>query len=232
MNSEILKGQQMHTLIDWVCGRYSALFYSFFTTILMGVASAAYFPLIPIFLIFLSLTLIGISNFSQKRSNVLANYPLLAYFRFFFENIRPELRQYFWESDSDELPYSRIQRSLVYQRSKELASVRPFGSQLDMYNEDHEWLNHSISPTHLDSQDFRVSVGEGDKTYETSILNISGTSFGALSPPAIQALNTGANMGGFAHNTGEGGISPFHLAGHGDLIWQISTGYFGCRSKY
>ena len=231
MNSEILKGQQMHTLIDWVCGRYSALFYSFFTTILMGVASAVYFPLIPIFLVFLSLTLIGISNFSQKRSNVLANYPLLAYFRFFFENIRPELRQYFWESDSDELPYSRIQRSLVYQRSKELASVRPFGSQLDMYNEDHEWLNHSISPTHLDSQDFRVSVGEGDKTYEPSILNISGTSFGALSPPAIQALNTGANMGGFAHNTGEGGISPFHLAGHGDLIWQISTGYFGCRSK-
>jgi len=100
-----------------------------------------------------------------------------------------------------------------------------------MYDEDHEWLNHSISPTHLDTQDFRVSVGEDNKAYEASILNISGTSFGALSPPAIQALNTGAKIGGFAHNTGEGGISPYHLAGHGDLIWQVSTGYFGCRSK-
>jgi glutamate synthase domain-containing protein 2 len=221
----------MFTLVDWICGRYSALFYSFIATIMFGVASTIFSPLIPIFLIFFGITIIGISNFSQKRSNLLANYPLLAYFRYFFENIRPELRQYFWESDSDELPFSRIQRSLVYQRSKSLASVRPFGSQVDMYNEDHEWLNHSILPTHLDTQDFRVTVGEGENNYEASILNISGTSFGALSPPAIQALNTGAKIEGFAHNTGEGGISPYHCAGNGDLIWQISTGYFGCRSN-
>ena len=221
----------MHTLVDWICGRYSALFYSFLATIIFGVTCAVYSPIIPIFFIFLAITIIGISNFSQKRSNLLANYPLLAYFRYFFENIRPELRQYFWESDSDELPFSRIQRSLVYQRSKALASVRPFGSQIDMYNEDHEWLNHSISPTQLNTQDFRTTVGEGENNYDASILNISGTSFGALSPPAIQALNTGANIEGFAHNTGEGGISPYHLAGNGDLIWQISTGYFGCRSN-
>lgn len=231
VRAEMLKELQMYTLADWVCGRYSALFYSFVATVTFGVASSAYSPLIPLFLIFLTITIIGISNFSQKRSNVLANYPLLAYFRYFFENIRPELRQYFWESDSDELPFSRIQRSLVYQRSKSLASVRSFGSQRDMYNEDHEWLNHSISPTQLETQDFRVTVGEGKKIYESSILNISGTSFGALSPPAIQALNTGAKIGEFAHNTGEGGISPYHFAGHGDLIWQVSTGYFGCRSK-
>ena len=230
-SANILKEQQMYALNDWVCGRYSALFYSFVATVSFGVASITYFPLIPVFLIFMVLSIIGTYNFAQKRSNILANYPLLAYFRFFFENIRPELRQYFWESDSDELPFSRIQRSLIYQRSKALASIRPFGSQLDMYNKDHEWLNHSISPTHLDSQDFRVTVGEGDKTYNASILNISGTSFGALSPPAIQALNTGAKIGGFSHNTGEGGISPYHFAGHGDLIWQISTGYFGCRTK-
>jgi glutamate synthase domain-containing protein 2 len=221
----------MHTLIDWFFGRYSALFYSFVATIMFGIASAIYSPLIPFFLIFLAIAIIGVFNFSQKRSNLLANYPLIAYFRYFFESIRPELRQYFWESDSDELPFSRIQRSLVYQRSKALASVRPFGSQVDMYNEDHEWLNHSISPTQLNTQDFRVSVGEGPSKYEASILNISGTSFGALSPPAIQALNTGAKIEGFAHNTGEGGISPYHFAGNGDLIWQISTGYFGCRSN-
>jgi glutamate synthase domain-containing protein 2 len=221
----------MYTLADWLCGRYSALFYSFVVTVIFGVGSTIFTPLIPIFLIFFAFTVIGISNFSQKRSNLLANYPLLAYFRYFFENIRPELRQYFWESDSDELPFSRIQRSLVYQRSKSLASVRPFGSQVDMYNGDHEWLNHSISPTKLNTQDFRVTVGEGENKYEASILNISGTSFGALSPPAIQALNTGAKIEGFAHNTGEGGISPYHYAGNGDLIWQISTGYFGCRSN-
>ena len=221
----------MNGFLDWVWGRYSALFYSTILTVGLGLAATFTYLLIPIFLLSLFLTVTGISNFFQKKSNILANYPLLAYFRRFFENIRPELRQYFWESDSDELPYSRIQRSLVYQRSKEVSSVRPFGSQRDMYDEDYEWLNHSIAPTQLDNQDFRITVGEGSKPYNISILNISGTSYGALSPPAIRALNTGACLGGFAHNTGEGGIAPSHISGRGDLIWQVSTGYFGCRAK-
>ncbi len=224
-------GQVMYGLSDWFWGRYSAFFYSIVTSIVLGIASAYTLMIVPFFLGTLFLSIIGAANYFQKRSNILANYPILAYFRRFFENIRPELRQYFWESDSDELPYSRIQRSLVYQRSKALSSVRPFGSQRDMYHKDYEWLNHSISPTKLDTQDFRVTVGEGDNLYEASILNISGTSFGALSPPAIEALNKGARMGGFAHNTGEGGIALSHRAGRGDLIWQVSTGYFGCRTK-
>ena len=221
----------MYGLVDWVWGRYSALFYSIVATIGFGITSVHSLIFMPVFLGTLFLSAIGAANYFQKNSNILANYPILAYFRRFFENIRPELRQYFWESDSDELPYSRIQRSLVYQRSKAISSVRPFGSQRDMYHEDYEWLNHSISPTKLDTQDFRVTVGEGEKSYKASILNISGTSFGALSPPAIEALNTGARMGGFAHNTGEGGIAPAHQIGRGDLIWQVSTGYFGCRNE-
>ncbi len=221
----------MIRVAEWIWGRYSALFYATAFTIVFGVAGLFFHPFFILAIIFIILAVIGISNFSQKSSNVLANYPLLAYFRFFFENIRPELRQYFWEADNDELPYSRLQRSMVYQRSKSISSVRPFGSQVDMYHPDHEWLNHSVSPSHIQSQDFRVKVGEGDRSYAMSILNISGTSFGALSPPAIQALNTGARIGGFAHNTGEGGISPYHIAGKGDLIWQVSTGYFGCRNK-
>ena len=136
----------MNFLNDWIWGRYSALFYSFVATVLLGLVITEVYVIFPIFFILLGLTSIGMLNFFQRRSNILANYPLLAYFRFFFENIRPELRQYFWESDSDELPYSRVQRSLVYQRSKALSSVRPFGSQRDMYKLDHEWLNHSISP--------------------------------------------------------------------------------------
>ena len=221
----------MYTFSDWLWGRYSGLFYSAAGAVAFFAASIANMMFLPACLIFTFVAAVGAANFSQKRSNVLTNYPILAYFRFFFENIRPELRQYFWESDSDELPYSRIQRSLVYQRSKALSSVRPFGTQIQMYDEDHEWLNHSITPTRLSSQNFRATVGEGDHSYEASILNISGTSFGALSPSAIQALNTGAQLGGFAHNTGEGSISPYHVAGGGDLIWQVSTGYFGCRTK-
>ncbi|MAH85349.1 MAG: FMN-binding glutamate synthase family protein [Rhodospirillaceae bacterium TMED8] len=221
----------MANIIEWIWGRYAALFYSGALTLIFGVAGFSFFPLFGAALFFLILTTIGFANFFQNKSNVLANYPILAYFRFLFENIRPELRQYFWESDSDELPYSRIQRSLVYQRSKSQSSVRSFGSQADMYNEHHEWLNHSVFPTQIDSQDFRVKVGEGVNAYNVSLLNISGTSFGALSPPAIQALNTGAKIGSFAHNTGEGGISPYHMRGKGDLIWQVSTGYFGCRDQ-
>lgn len=218
-------------MLEFLAGRYSLLFY----TGAIAIASLLASTFQPEFLIIAvpvaMLFLLGVSDYSQKRRAVLGNYPLLGRFRFFFESIRPELRQYFWESDSDELPYSRDQRSMVYQRSKEILAARPFGSKNDMYAEDFSWLNHSLQPSHIENKDFRIRVGEGEKAYDISVLNISGTSFGALSPPAIQSLSAGAKLGGFAHNTGEGSLSKYHLLGGGDTIWQVSTGYFGCRNK-
>ena len=174
---------------------------------------------------------LGCYDFFQKKRGLLANYPLLGRARYILESIRPELRQYFWEADTDELPYSRNQRAMVYQRSRGILAARPLGTVLDTYAEDYSWLNHSLQPTHIENKDFRVKVGAGKQAYNCSILNISGTSFGAMSPPAIESLNTGANLGGFAHNTGEGSFSKYHSKGGGDVIWQISTGYFGCRTK-
>ena len=182
-------------------------------------------------LLFLLFFVTGLFDYFQKKRAVLGNFPLLGRFRFIFESIRPELRQYFWEADNDELPYSRNQRAMVYQRSKEILAARPFGSDENQYLEDFNWLNHSINPTEIEDDDFRIDVGEGDKKYRMSILNISGTSFGSISPRAIQAFSLGAKKGGFAHNTGEGSLSKYHQAGGGDTIWQISTGYFGCRTN-
>ena len=169
-------------------------------------------------------------DFFPKKSALRANFPILGHFRYFFETVRPELRQYFWEDDNDELPFSRNQRSMVYKRAKSEMAARPLGSIEDMYKEDFTWLNHSLRPIQVAADDFPSLVGQGDKSYHISLLNISGTSFGSLSPPAIEALNTGAFLGKFAHNTGEGSLSKYHEAGNGDLIWQISTGYFGCRT--
>ena len=217
--------------MDFIFGRYSLIFYTGMLAVLSVFAALASPWLFFLTAFFGALFLLGIADYSQKKRAVLGNYPLLGRFRFFFESIRPELRQYFWESDSDELPYSRDQRSMVYQRSKGILAARPFGSKNDMYAEDFNWLNHSLQPTHIENKDFRIRVGEDKKPYDISVLNISGTSFGALSPPAIQSLSAGAKLGGFAHNTGEGSLSKYHLAGGGDTIWQISTGYFGCRNS-
>lgn len=212
-------------------GRFSGLFYSALLT-LIAAGFALHTPVLWVAAaIFLTLTLIGIRDYRQMQHPVLANYPLFGHFRYMFESIRPEIRQYFFESDSDELPYSREQRAMVYQRAKEQVAVRPFGSVVDMYQDDHEWLNHSMQPVDVAHYDFRTQVGEGARAYAMSVLNISGTSFGSLSPPAIRALNSGARLAGCAHNTGEGGLSPHHLAGGGDVIWQVASGYFGCRTK-
>ena len=212
-------------------GRFSGLFYSALLT-LIAAGFALHTPVLWVAAaIFLTLTLIGIRDYRQMQHPVLANYPLFGHFRYMFESIRPEIRQYFFESDSDELPYSREQRAMVYQRAKEQVAVRPFGSVVDMYRDDHEWLNHSMQPVDVAHYDFRTQVGEGARAYAMSVLNISGTSFGSLSPPAIRALNSGARLAGCAHNTGEGGLSPHHLAGGGDVIWQVASGYFGCRTK-
>ena len=217
--------------MEFVWGRYSGLFYTGVGVIFFigfGLLFGNFWFLLAA--VFLILFIIGISDYSQKKRAVLGNFPLMGRFRFIFESIRPELRQYFWEADSDELPYSRNQRAMVYQRSKQILAARPFGSDENQYLEDFNWLNHSINPSKIDDDDFRIRVGEGENAYDISVLNISGTSFGSISPKAIEAFSAGAKKGGFAHNTGEGSLSKYHQKGGGDTIWQISTGYFGCRT--
>ncbi len=176
---------------------------------------------------------IGLYDLLQVNHAVLKNYPLIARLRFMLEGIRPEIRQYFLESDHEEVPYSREQRALVYRRAKGMEGLRPFGTLLNVHQIGHEWINHSISPSQVENADFRTTIGGPDckKPYCSSILNISGMSYGALSPHAILALNLGAKRGGFAHTTGEGSISRFHREHGGDLIWQIGSGYFGCRDQ-
>ena len=219
--------------MNWLFGRYSVVFYATLATL----AGAAWLiidgPFNPWLMSSLALSsllmVFGIQDYFQTGSAVRANFPVLGRLRYFFESIRPELRQYFWEDDDAELPYSRNQRAMVYQRAKSEFSIRAFGSIEAMYKEDFSWLNHSLAPLHIEAEDFRTWVGVGDQRYAISLLNISGTSFGALSPPAIEALNLGAAQGQFAHNTGEGSVSPYHIKGGGDLILQVSTGYFGFR---
>ncbi len=174
---------------------------------------------------------LGLRDYLQPRSAVLRNYPLTAWMRFLLEDFRTEIRQYFVESEQDEMPFSREQRELVYRRAKGIEGLRPFGTLRDVNAVGYEWINHAMVPTHLPGADFRVRIGGPDcrQPYDSSVLNISGMSYGALSPPAIEALNRGAKAGGFAHTTGEGGISRFHRQHGGDLIWQIGSGYFGCR---
>ena len=177
------------------------------------------------------LTGTGVHDVRQTRHAVLRNYPVIGHMRFFFEYIRPELRQYFIESDSEAAPFSRAQRSLVYQRAKGEPDNRPFGTQMDVAHTGFEWINHSLAPTRLDSHDFRVTIGaDCAQPYSASVFNISAMSFGALSANAIMALNKGAKAGNFAHDTGEGSISQHHRVHGGDLIWQIASGYFGCRN--
>jgi len=176
--------------------------------------------------------LLGLYDLIQKRHTILRIYPVIGHIRYLFESIRPEIQQYFVESDTNGNPVSREFRSLIYQRAKGVRDTRPFGTIFDVYRSGCEWINQSLNPVSLDREELRVTVGgaECSKPYKASHLNISAMSFGALSQNAILALNTGAKLGGFAHNTGEGGLSPYHQKPGGDLIWQIGTGYFGCRN--
>jgi glutamate synthase domain-containing protein 2 len=180
--------------------------------------------------VFGALVLVGARDLRQSRHAVLRNYPVIGHLRFLAEYVRPEIRQYFIESDAEAEPFSRAQRSLVYQRAKGQQDNRPFGTQLDVTRQGYEWINHSLAPTVLASSDFRITIGPtAAQPYECSIFNISAMSFGALSGNAILALNRGAKLGGFAHDTGEGSISSYHRVHGGDLIWEIGSGYFGCR---
>jgi glutamate synthase domain-containing protein 2 len=179
---------------------------------------------------FAALTALGTWDLVQRRHTVSRNYPILAHLRYFLESIGPEMRQYFIQSDTEERPFSREQRSVVYQRAKRVADKKPFGSQLDMYAEGYEWISPSLAPAPVPHHDFRLDIGgERSLTYSASILNVSALSFGALSGNAIRALNAGAAAGQFFQDTGEGSISSHHRHGGGDLVWQIASGYFGCR---
>ena len=188
-----------------------------------------------------TLTVIGLRDLRQTRHSILRNYPVIGHMRFFLEFIRPEIRQYFIESETETLPFSRAERSLVYQRAKGEPDNRPFGTLIDVGARGYEWINHSMAPTKLSGHDFRVWIGGSPdapsqsvspctQPYQASIFNISAMSFGALSANAVLALNKGAKIGGFAHDTGEGSISKYHREHGGDLIWEIGSGYFGCRN--
>lgn len=184
----------------------------------------------PLVLVFALLLGLGLRDVLQTRHSVLRNYPVIGHLRFLLEFIRPEMRQYFIEGDNEAAPFSRQQRSLVYQRSKGEQDKRPFGTQMDVGAAGYEWINHSLVPTDLPTHDFRVTIGaERAQPYSASVFNISAMSFGALSANAVLALNAGARLGNFAHDTGEGSISEHHRVHGGDLIWEIGSGYFGCR---
>ncbi|RSZ59500.1 FMN-binding glutamate synthase family protein [Massilia atriviolacea] len=181
-----------------------------------------------------ALAALGIADLAQSRRALRRNYPILAHFRFFFESIRPEIRQYFLEDDTEAKPFSRNQRSIVYQRAKMETDKRPFGTQLDVYEAGYEWINHSMAPAPVGGPDFRIEIGNHPscpraQPYRASVFNISAMSFGSLSANAILALNGGARLGGFMHDTGEGSISRYHRQHGGDLVWEIGSGYFGCR---
>ncbi len=178
------------------------------------------------------LSLIGIRDLFQTRHAVLRNYPIIGHLRFLLEDIRPEIRQYFFEDDKSGMPFPRDKRAIVYQRAKHQLDKRPFGTHYNVYEDNFEWLHHSIAPKPPATKGFRLTIGGPacSKPYDASVFNISAMSFGALSSNAIRALNRGAKLGGFAHDTGEGGVSPYHREAGGDLIWEIGSGYFGCRA--
>ncbi len=191
-------------------------------------------PFVWLFLIIIPAIAVGVYDMYQEEHSLRRNFPLISRGRWFLESLRPFLRQYLFESETDGVPVNRMFRSVVYQRAKGVRDTVPFGTKMDTYRDGYEWIAHSIAATdsHTIDKDPRILVGGPDckQPYSASVLNISAMSYGSLSKNAVLALNGGAAKGGFAHNTGEGGVTPFHLEPGGDLIWQIGTGYFGCRA--
>ncbi|MFJ4030860.1 MULTISPECIES: FMN-binding glutamate synthase family protein [Streptomyces] len=180
-----------------------------------------------------ALGLLGSYDLLQRGHTVLRNYPVIGHARYLLEAIRPELQQYFVERNFDGRPYDRDTRSIVYERAKGIDAEEPFGSERDMYQRGYEFLVPSMAPVDTPDTPPRVRIGGPDcaQPYDMALLNVSAMSFGSLSANAVLALNTGAARGGFAHDTGEGGLSKYHLRPGGDLVWEIGTGYFGCRTK-
>ena len=217
--------RKFHQRRKWYLGFGLILLCIFYTSLI--------FKDVGLFLSFLlPLLIIGIFDYVQTKHALLRNFPILGHFRYILEFLRPELRQYIVASDSEEKPFDRETRNIVYRRAKNSLDTQPFGTQLDPKAVGYTWMTHSITPIASDNVRQRLSIGNQQcrQPYVASMLNISAMSFGALSPNAITALNLGAKIGNFAHNTGEGGISDYHLQG-GDLVFQIGTGYFGCRNE-
>ncbi len=179
------------------------------------------------------LIVVGFWDMVQVKQSIKRNFPVIGNLRYLLEFIRPEIYQYFVESDTSGTPFSREERSVVYQRAKGVKDTIPFGTQKNVYNVGYEWVNHSVQPKKVDPKQMRISVGGPlcKKPYSASLLNVGAMSFGSISKNAVLALNRGARLGEFAQNTGEGGLSRYHLMGGGDIVWQIGTGYFGCRTK-
>ena len=201
--------------------------------IVLAALASVWPPILWSLVVLAPLYLLGLADSLQSRHAVKRNFPVIGHFRYLLEMIRPEINQYFIESDLDGRPFGRDQRSVAYQRSKSVTETVPFGTQRDVYLDGYEWINHSFAARHPTGPAPRVQIGAEQcaKPYDASMLNISAMSFGSLSKTAIEALSHGARIGGFYHNTGEGGVSPYHLDPGGDLVWQIGTGYFGCRSE-
>ncbi len=176
------------------------------------------------------LLLLGVLDMLQHTHAIRRNFPLIGRLRYLFESIRPEIQQYFVESNESGRPFSRQLRSLVYQRAKNVTDTVPFGTEEDVYAVGYEWMNHSLLAKHPPKEQPRIIIGGAacKQPYSAAVLNVSAMSYGSLSVNAVRALNLGAQAGGFYHNTGEGGLSSHHLCG-GDVVWQIGTGYFGCR---
>ena len=198
---------------------------------LIGLAAFVWAPALWGFAVVGPVILVGLRDAFQTRHTILRNFPLIGHGRYLMEMVRPEIQQYFIESNTDAFPIEREFRDIIYQRAKGELETRPFGTQRDVYRIGYEWASHSMAPAEPLEEEPRIEIGGPDctKPYSASILNISAMSYGSLSKNAIIALNRGSRKGGFAHNMGEGGISPYHLEG-GDLIWQVGTGYFGCRT--
>lgn len=203
----------------------------------VGLVSLALVVLVSPWWLFLTvplvlLALLGSYDLLQRRHSILRNFPILGHFRFLLEFIRPEIQQYFIERDTDGTPYDRSTRTTIYERAKDVKDVDPFGTQRDVYRDGYEFIRHSIAAQPAPAGDPRTRIGGPDCTqpYDMALYNVSAMSFGALSANAIRALNGGAKKGGFIHDTGEGGLSPYHLEPGGDLIWELGTAYFGCRT--
>ncbi len=215
--------------------RNEFVIFSILSTLFVGVTGFFFPPFWSAYIFLAPILIIGYYDFFQKKHAITRNYPFLGRGRYIMENLRPKIYQYFIEGETDGAPISRMFRSVIYQRAKQERDTTPFGTQMNVYSEGYEWMNHSLNALdhHEINNNPRVKIGgkQCTKPYECSIFNVSAMSFGSLSSNAIEALNGGAKMGGFAHNTGEGGLSPYHLKHGGDIIWQIGTGYFGCREK-
>lgn len=233
-----------HKLLNTFFSRHSVWFVCILITLTISWFKVIYTPhsiyyfisdtlLNGLWLVTSLLSVLGLYDLLQKKHAILRNYPILGHFRFIFEDVRPEIRQYFIEADQDALPFSRMQRSLVYQRAKNENADKPFGSIIDVYQPNYRFIVHSMTPCPpADPSTFRVLIGNAQcsQPYSASIMNISAMSFGSLSANAIRALNKGAQLGNFYHDTGEGSLSPYHLENGGGIVWQIASGYFGCRT--